>query len=74
MQKKSQDFSLEKAQALAESPAGQQLLSILQQSDTQKIQQAMEQLNAGNLSQAGKILQQLLSSDEAKRLLKELER
>lgn len=74
MKKNSQDFSMEQARQLAESPVGQQLLSILQQSDTEKLQQAMEQANAGNLSKASQTLQQLLSSEEAQQLIQQLGR
>lgn len=72
MQKNSQDFSMEEVMRLAESPAGQQLLSMLQRSDTHQLQQAMNQASSGDYSQASKTLQALLSSPEAKKLLKEL--
>ena len=73
MQKKSQDFSVEEALRMAKSPAGQQLLSMLQQSDSGKLQQAIDQASAGNYSQASKILDALLSSSDAKKLLQQLE-
>ncbi len=72
MQKNSQDFSMEDVMRLAESPAGQQLISMLQHSDTKQLQQVMNQASSGDYSQAGKTLKKLLSSPEAKQLLKEL--
>ena len=72
MQKKSQDFSMEEALRVAKSPAGQQLLSMLQQSESGKLQQVVDQASAGNYSQASKILDALLSSPDAKKLLQQL--
>ena len=48
MQKNSQDFSMEEALRLAKSPAGQQLLALLKQSDPQTLQQAVQQANNGS--------------------------
>lgn len=73
MQKKSQDFSMEDALRMAKSPAGQQLLSMLQQSDSGTLQQVVDQASAGNYAQASKILDALLSSPDAKKLLQQLE-
>lgn len=72
MQKKSQDFSMEDALRLAKSPAGQQLYAILQQADSAAMQQAATEVSAGNYTKAGQTLQSLLSSPEAKELLKTL--
>lgn len=74
MQKNSQDFSMEEVMHLAESPAGQQLLAMLQHADSAQLQQAMHQASSGDYSQAGKTISSLLSSPEAKQLLKELGR
>ena len=73
MQKNSQDFSMEEALRMAKSPAGQQLLSMLQSTDSGQLQQVIEQASAGNYSQASNILQALLSSPDAKKLLQQLE-
>lgn len=72
MLKKSQDFSMEEALRMAKSPAGQQLLSMIQQADSGQLQQVMNQASAGDYSKAGKTLQELLSSPEAKALLQQL--
>lgn len=72
MQKKSQDFSMEELIRLAQSPTGQQLLAMLRQGDSVKLQQAVTQAKTGNYSQASQTLSTMLSSPEAQRLLKEL--
>lgn len=72
MQKKSEDFSMEEVMALAKSPAGQQLLAMLQRSDGDRVQQAASQAAAGDFAQAAKTLQQMLSSPEAQALVKQL--
>lgn len=72
MQKKSEDFSMEEVIALAKSPAGQQLLAMLQRSDGDRVQQAASQAAAGDFAQAAKTLQQMLSSPEAQALVKQL--
>ena len=74
MQKNSQDFSMEEVMRLAKSPAGQQLLAMLQQTDGVQLQQAAQQASMGEYSQAGQTLQTLLSTPEAQKLLKELGR
>lgn len=72
MEKKSQDFSIEKAKRLAESPEGQQLMALLQQGDSTQLQKAIAQANAGNYKEAGNLLQTLLSSPEARKLIQQL--
>ena len=74
MQKNSQDFSMEEVLRLAESPAGQQLLAMLQSADSTQLQQAMQQATSGEYTQASQTLQSILSSPEAKQLLKQLGR
>ena len=72
MQKNSQDFSMQEALHLAKTPAGQQLLAMLQQADKQAIQQIMQQATSGNYQEASKNLNKLLSTPEAQNLMKEL--
>ena len=74
MQKNSQDFSMQEAIRLANSPAGQQLLAILKQSDSAKLQQLMQQAAGKDFEKAGQTLNALLSSPEAKALLDQLGR
>ena len=73
MQKKNQDFSMDEVMRLAKSPAGQQLMAILQQNDSAKLEQAVSQAKTGDYAQAGQTLRAMLSSPEAQKLLKELE-
>ena len=74
MLKNSQDFSMEEVKHMAESPDIQQLLTMLQQSDPQKLKQAAELAGNGDLSAAMKTMQDLLSSDQARQLLDQLRR
>ena len=72
MAEKNQDFSMETIMRLAKSPAGQQLLAMLQQGDSTKLEQAVAQAKSGNYSGASQTLSMMLSSPEAKKLMKEL--
>ena len=74
MQKNSQDFSMQEALRLAKSPAGQQLLAMLQRADAEKIRQVMDQASAGDMDQAKKSISALLDTPEAKALLAQLGR
>ena len=71
MQKNSGNFSMEDAQAFAQSPAGQQLLALLQSTDNSALRQAMEQASAGDLTKARDILTPLLSSPEVRKLMQQ---
>ncbi len=72
MQKNSQNFSMQEAMRLANSEAGKQLLAILKQSDSNHLQQAMDQAAAGDFETMRKTLSPLLESQEVQSLLKEL--
>ena len=72
MEKKSQDFSIKEAQRLAGTPEGQRLMALLRQNDHGQLQKAMAQANAGNYKEAGNLLQTLLSSPEARKLIQQL--
>ena len=72
MDKKSQDFSIKEAQRLANTPQGQQLMQMLQQSDSAQLQKAIDAANRGNYKEAGPLLSTLLSSPEAQRLIRQL--
>ena len=72
MEKISQDFSMEDIKRLAKSPAGRQLIAMLQQGDSGKLQQAVSQAQAGDYAQATQTLSAMLSSPEAQRLMAEL--
>lgn len=72
MQKNPQGFDTESAMRLAGTPAGQQLLSLLQQANPAALQSAMTQAAAGDMTEARNILQPLLASEEIQKLLKQL--
>ena len=72
MENFSQNFSKEDILRLAKSPAGQQLIAMLQQADSKKLDQAVNQAKTGDYAQASQTLSAMLSSPEAQRLMKEL--
>ena len=72
MRKNSQDFSIQEAKRLAQTPEGQKLMTMLQQKDNEKLQKAMAEASAGNYKEAGSILQSLLSSPEAQQLIQKM--
>lgn len=72
MERNSGDFSMEEAMRLVNSPAGQQLLALLQQSDTETMHRAMEQALRGDFSQAQQTLSDVASSPEVKKLLQQM--
>ncbi len=70
MSKNSENFSIDEVKKFAQSPAGQQLMAMLQQSNSDAVHQAQ----AGNYEEAMKQLSGFLQTPEAQRLLKELGR
>jgi hypothetical protein len=72
MQNKPINFSPEEAMRLANTPAGQQLIALLQKSGAASINNAMSQAKDGNMEQAKKALAPILASPEVQKLLKEL--
>ena len=74
MEKKSQDFSIQEAMRLANSPAGKQLAALLQQADQQVLNDAVRQAQQGNYEGAAKHLKDLMASPQAQALLKQLEK
>ena len=65
-------FSTEQAMALAQSDAGKKLLALLQETNGDQLQKAMEQAAAGNYQQVKETMSSLLSSREAKALLEKM--
>lgn len=72
MQNDPKNFSMQDAMRLASTPAGQQLLALLQQSDTAALRSAMEQASTGNYEQAKQVLGPLLNSPDVQKLLQQL--
>lgn len=58
---------------LAQSPAGQQLVSLLQRTGGTQLQNAVAMASGGDYEQAKQALSSLLASPEAQALLKQLE-
>ena len=73
MQKNSQNFFMQEALRLANSDAGQQLLAMLQKTDSAKLKQAADQAATGNFDTAKETLSTLLESEEIRKLIKQLE-
>lgn len=57
---------------IASSPAGQQLLSLVQQNRDDRFDEAMRQAEAGHYTQAQELLSKMLSTKEAQNLLREI--
>lgn len=72
MQKSPEGFSVEDAMRLAATPAGQQVIELLKQSNTPALQDAAAQAAKGDLEQAKRTLEPLLASDAIKKLLQQL--
>lgn len=58
---------------LAQTPAGRQLIAMLQKNGGNRLGEAVSKAASGDYAQAKEILSDLLSSSEAQTLLKELE-
>ncbi len=63
------DQAIREAMRLAGTPAGQQLLQMLQQSKGPELRQAMEKAAAGDMAQAKQSLAKLLSDPNIQQLL-----
>ena len=72
MQEKNQNFSMDALMKMAKSPAGQQLIAMLKNQDNSKLEQAAAQAKSGDYAQASQTLSAMLSTPEAKKLMKEL--
>ncbi len=72
MQKNFDNFSMQEALRLAKSDAGQQLLALLKQQNSDTLRQASDQAASGNYDQASKTLSAFLASPEAQALIKQL--
>lgn len=72
MEQKFDEFSLREAMRLAKTPAGQQLMALLQRSCGSELQKAMDRASAGDYAQAQQTISRLLQSPEAQALLKQM--
>ena len=67
-----QGFSTENIMQLIRSPAGQQLLRLLQNSDDPALQKAKQLSANGNMDGAKQAIAQMAASEEIKKLLSQL--
>ena len=75
MEKNSQNFSMEEAMKMANSPAAQQLIAMLRNTNSDQLQKAMALASAGDMKSASQIINGLLSgSPQAQKLAEELGR
>lgn len=65
---------IQEAKRIAATPAGQELIRLLQRSGGDDLKQAMERAAAGDYSGAQKTLSALLQTSEAQKLLDQLGR
>lgn len=66
------DFSLQEAMKLAQSDAGKQLFSLLQATEGEKLQTAMDQAASGDLKQVKETMQKLMASAQVQELVKKM--
>lgn len=68
----SKEPDLAEAMRFANSPAGKQLISLLQQQGGDRMRSAMEKAAAGDYAQAKNVINDFLQTPEAKALLEQL--
>lgn len=66
------NLPMQEVMRMAASPAGQQLIALLQQQGGIEFQKVMEQAAAGEYSQARRAIETLMADPKAQKLLKEL--
>lgn len=64
--------AIQEAMRMARSPAGQQLLRLLQQSNSAQLHQAMNSAASGDYESAKKALSAVLSDPQAQKLLQQM--
>lgn len=72
MENQNQGFSVENIMQLIRSPAGQQLLRLLQSSDDPALQKAKQLSASGNMDGAKQALAQIAANEEIQKLLSQL--
>lgn len=64
--------TIQEAMRLAKTPAGQQLLNMLQQNNSEELRQAMEKAAAGDMSQAKLAVSAMLKDPQVQKLLEQM--
>lgn len=72
MDEKSQKALMQEAMRIAASPQGKQLLSMLNQRQSDKLGKAMASYQAGNAQEAKRILEEVLSSPQGKKIMEQM--
>ena len=72
MSQRPDNLSTEQIKRLAESPAGKQLLALLQSTGGDAFRQAQTHAKAGDFARAQQALSKLAESEQVKRLLQEM--
>ncbi len=74
MQNKPENFSIHDAMRLANSPAGKQLIAILQSTGGSDLEQARRAVEKGDYESAKSNLTEIMKSPQIQALIKEMER
>ena len=72
MGKQNQNFSMDEVMQLLKSPAGQQLINLLQNTNDPALQKAKQFSENGNMSAARDALQHMAANEEIQKLLSQL--
>ncbi len=72
MEKNSGEFDFSSLLKIANSPAGQRLLSLVQKNRDDRFDQALRQAQSGDYTQAQQLLSKMLSTKEGQELMKEI--
>jgi len=72
MEKNTGGYSMQDALRIMNSPVGQQLLSLLQQSNDESLKKAMVQAARGDIENARESLRQVAASEDVQKLLSQL--
>lgn len=72
MQNKQENFSMQDAMRLANSPAGKELLALLKESSDGTVEQARKQAEHGDFEQVKKTLAEVMKNPNVQKLLEEM--
>ena len=72
MEKNSGEFDFSSLLKIANSPAWQRLLSLVQKNRDDRFDQALRQAQSGDYTQAQQLLSKMLSTNEGEELMKEI--
>ena len=72
MQNLPNEIPMQELLRLAKSPAGQQLIQLLQTKDPGQLQQAVMQAQSGNYQQAKESLSSILGSEDVREILEKM--